>query len=216
MNISDILKDCPKGMKLYSPLWGECEFDSIDPNSLIIIKYNNAIYKFYKNGAKWETGECLLFPSKELRDWNKFKAPKKEPKFKIGDIVKQGINMIPITNNQDSRYTCITPEVANKNEQVYKLATPEEIVKWNNEKLHPIHLHYSKTERKIIYWFLPFDKVIGRNATNKSWSIDFFQNYIKNTESHYGCMVSQFKECYPFNNDTVKLIGTTNDYEVKK
>ena len=30
INIAEILKDCPKGMKLYSPIYCEVNFDKID------------------------------------------------------------------------------------------------------------------------------------------------------------------------------------------
>ena len=29
INIAELLKDCPKGMELYSPLCGECKLDMI-------------------------------------------------------------------------------------------------------------------------------------------------------------------------------------------
>ena len=91
INVAEILKDCPIGTKLYSPLCGECEIDHVkirvpDKDSIIRIKYliNEGIQNyiaFYYDGTylNLEKGECLLFPSKENRDWNTFKADK--PKF---------------------------------------------------------------------------------------------------------------------------------------
>ena len=82
MNIAEILKDCPKGTKLYSPLCGECKLSEIDGYTIRIFDSNVNYYYFYHDGSYVKTGECLLFPSKENRDWSKFQRP-----FIDGDIV---------------------------------------------------------------------------------------------------------------------------------
>lgn len=74
MNILEKLINCKKGTKLYSPLFGEVKFDSID-NSTIYISINNQIYSFNRYGQyfnSYNDAECLLFPSKDNRDWDKF------------------------------------------------------------------------------------------------------------------------------------------------
>lgn len=83
MNIAEILKNCPKGMKLYSPVFGEVEFGFVSPDGWIKC-YTNSIQlgMFYPDGTYSKNGEVMLFPSKEQRDWNKFQIP-----FKFGDIV---------------------------------------------------------------------------------------------------------------------------------
>ena len=78
INVVEKLKGCPKGTKLYSPLFGEVEFVRIEIGSIIVKVLDNGIP--YSNVAftaegKWhdiEQSECLLFPSKDNRDWNKF------------------------------------------------------------------------------------------------------------------------------------------------
>lgn len=95
MNIAEILKDCPKGTKLYSPLFGEVEFKQIlhinDEYTIVVSKHDNSNYRFYSNGIYWKynDAECLLFPSKDNRDWSTFNTPKKENecKFKPFDKV---------------------------------------------------------------------------------------------------------------------------------
>ena len=84
LNLVKILKNCPRGTKLYSTVYGEVEFLEVtdDFNFPINVrtKYGN-IYSFTFLGSMFTLyeGECLLFPSKEQRDWSKFKV--KEPKF---------------------------------------------------------------------------------------------------------------------------------------
>lgn len=83
MNITEILKYCPKGTKLYSPTWADVEFDRISEENFIIIKLRNDRYiSLFSNGYYSVSGECVLFPSKTQRDWNKFRLPVKK-----GDIM---------------------------------------------------------------------------------------------------------------------------------
>lgn len=85
INLIDILKDCPKGTKLYSPLVGEVEFKGINYDCEaypIDVVYGLTEFYFTKEGlyyADSSDGECMLFPSRDQRDWNKFKLNK--PKF---------------------------------------------------------------------------------------------------------------------------------------
>lgn len=80
INIVEILKGCPQGTKLWSPLFGEVTLLSMD--SLIAVKTQmNSIVMFNKygiftNGYEECGAECLLFPSKENRDWSSFKPNK--------------------------------------------------------------------------------------------------------------------------------------------
>ena len=83
LNLVEILKDCQKGTKLYSPVFGEVEFESInDIIGPIVVTTNTGNAECFTTDGKMYTyynGECLLFPSKEQRDWSKFKI--KKPKF---------------------------------------------------------------------------------------------------------------------------------------
>ena len=83
LNLVEILKDCPEGTKLYSPIFGEVEFESInDIIGPIVVTTNTGNAECFTADGKMYTyynGECLLFPSKEQRDWSKFKP--KQPKF---------------------------------------------------------------------------------------------------------------------------------------
>ena len=97
LNLVEILKDCPKGTKLYYTVYGEVEFDHIANSSKYPIVFRLKGREWYESltsEGKFEIeydGECLLFPSKEQRDWSKFN-PKKDGlvstcEFKDGDIL---------------------------------------------------------------------------------------------------------------------------------
>lgn len=82
MDLTKILKHAPKGFKLYSTIYGDIEFDHIDKSSSypIILRCCNNLYqnvtKHGKHIIEYEDkAECILFPSKDQRDWNKFTAP---------------------------------------------------------------------------------------------------------------------------------------------
>ena len=79
IDLTKILKDCPKGTKLYSPIFGEVDFEKIRSYDkyAIITKKGSYTATFTEEGFYRADvdGECLLFPSKDQRDWSKFTAP---------------------------------------------------------------------------------------------------------------------------------------------
>lgn len=104
MNIAEILKDCPKGTKLYSPICGECELIGVhekcgETRKNITVKYVSGIdyvaafdeFGRYIKGV----GECVLFPSKDNRDWSNFKPI---PEFKPFDKVL-------VRNSEDEQWS---------------------------------------------------------------------------------------------------------------
>lgn len=80
LNLVEILKDCPKGTKLYSTIFGEVEFGFIEDHSTypIVLILNGGHEYLTSDGKLFNQfdGECILFPSKEQRDWSKFKVKK--------------------------------------------------------------------------------------------------------------------------------------------
>lgn len=78
MNIAKILKKCPSGTKLYSPLYGEIELVSVYDKKYPIVcshKVNNVEYHrtFTEEGkCRDYNAELMLYPSRDQRDWNKF------------------------------------------------------------------------------------------------------------------------------------------------
>ena len=89
INIAAILKDKPKGIRLYSPIFGECAFSFIqDVTDAICVTKHNGGREFFNTKGLYETlGECLLFPSKSMRDWSKVT-------WKKGDVL--------VSNDSDS------------------------------------------------------------------------------------------------------------------
>ena len=82
IDLTKILKNCPKGWEFYSSVLGEVEFveicDDEKGENPIWVKVGKLAYTtgFTKEGFYLKgKGECTLFPSKDQRDWSKFTAP---------------------------------------------------------------------------------------------------------------------------------------------
>lgn len=83
VNIAEILKNKQKGIRLYSPIFGECAFCYVreDTNDICVKKRNGVIEYFNSEGLYFDFGEVMLFPSKSMRDWEKFS-------WKNGNVLK--------------------------------------------------------------------------------------------------------------------------------
>ena len=80
LNLCEILKDCPKGTKLYSTVLGYIIFQGIIAGAVypIIVTCENGAIEYFTADGKMiidYDGECTLFPSKEQRSWTDFIAP---------------------------------------------------------------------------------------------------------------------------------------------
>ena len=78
IDLTKILKDCPKGWKFYSDIYDEVTFwgfsDLVYPIQLNT-KNHGAKLLSEKGEEIIGNGKCILFPSKDQRDWSKFTAP---------------------------------------------------------------------------------------------------------------------------------------------
>lgn len=81
VSVAEILKDKPVNTKLYSPLFGDVYFSHVE-DSIINVEHHAGISKFFNSGRyyNFDESEPLLFPSMEMRDWNKFA-------WKKGDVL---------------------------------------------------------------------------------------------------------------------------------
>lgn len=102
INIAEILKDKPQGIRLYSPIFGECVFCFVreETEDICVKKHNGEKAYFNSEGLYNALGEVMLFPSKELRDWLKFT-------WKKGDVLQH--SEYPLTvifeSFEDDTYT---------------------------------------------------------------------------------------------------------------
>lgn len=81
-NLVEILKDCPQGTKLWSPIYGDVTLLSViqeNDYSIVVKTQRDTTASFDEYGIfnkLYDNAVCLLFPSKENRDWSKFQQKK--------------------------------------------------------------------------------------------------------------------------------------------
>ena len=234
INIAAILKDKPNGLILYSPIFGECAFCYVRENTNdICVKKHNGVKEFFDSkGLYYNTGEVMLFPSKQMRDWRKF--------FKKGDVL--------VCYEGKNPYYTIFDGFENNTYQTFngKFAYDSYEDKWyQNEcnlstttfhklSLADSEIYITKIEERFFgkmnletleiekqpkfkdgyinkeYNFKPFDTVVVRDKYSK-WTIDFYS--FTDAKDCFVCVGGCWDTCLPYNGKTAKLIGTTKDVE---
>jgi hypothetical protein len=233
INITTILKNKPKDTKLYSTVHGKCTLEAITDE---IFKINFCTSKFgltqsgectlIKFGNMYDGGECIIFPSKEMRDWSKFQWEK-------GDILisNDGGTEVIFDKWYDDTYTSFYCKhylnSENKNKIVYYeefLCTTERysledkdiaqtyintIEKRLDGKLDLKTLEIEKPKCE----FKTFDKVLGRNEKDDVWEADLFSHYKEESQYPFRCIGFSRKYCIPYNKETAHLLGTTDEWK---
>lgn len=175
INIAETLDGCPKDTKLYSPIFGDVYLEKIRPHlAVVVTTESNDKEEFLYDGRYGINGECVLFPSKDQRDWSKFQRP-----FKDGDIVVSEKGDIHLLRTSNSSYCAFREQWENKFDctittsiKVARLATEEEkqklfkAIKDNGYKWNP----ESKTLEKLPK-FKVGDEISKRNSISNSWII---------------------------------------------
>lgn len=230
INIAEILRDCPKGTKLYSPIFGNVSLERLldyVEYPIYVVNKNSGQIPFSKDGlylTNYSDAECLLFPSREMRDWSKF--------FKRGDVVyiKEANNVTDYAifdswKNDDytefnasifysnksgfaERKVC-TVKLYTKANEILKAKLITFIERHYNGKYNPDTLQVEPVKPE--YPFKPFDKVLVRDNNEQEWKINFFSHYNKDVCYKYYCLKSCYNQCIPYEGNE-HLLGTTDPY----
>ena len=146
MNIAEILKYCPKGTKLYSLVYGEVTLRKIEDYTLYPIEVITKDHKsnsYTKDGLFYNdsSGECVLFPSINQRDWSKFRIPVKK-----GDIMMQIDGTLPFIASGEStidnypKYICGITDCGN-----FKISN------YNNDWTDEFYIPASEEAKKELF-----------------------------------------------------------------
>ena len=112
IDLTKILKDCPKGFVLYSSIHGKVLFYQIDEYNLDYPiecrDYKGDYISFSKEGYlhnEYSDVECVLVPSKEQKDWSKLSAPwyKKE---KFDPKTLQPYDKVLVRDSKSDKWRC--------------------------------------------------------------------------------------------------------------
>lgn len=230
INIAEILRDMPKGTKLYSPIFGDTVLECVDSDDKYPIRVtlsNGNSENFSPHGiyfAVFEDAEPVLYPSSKMRCWDKF--------FKRGDIVyNPNSKMLAVfdgwanddytefntTINYYKDHTFSEEEVcntecfvkANDEQKTLFIAAAEKHYggKYNPETLQvePVKVVEPKCS------FKPFDKVLVRCNEDSVWRCELFSHYNTfNKQCPYVCLSSVYKYCIPYEGNQ-HLLGTTDN-----
>ena len=224
MDLTEILKDCPKGTKFYSRFLGSVEFCKITLDNYIEVIGKNGYYiNFKPNGIyqySEENAEIDLFPSKDQRDWSKWHRP-----FVDGDIVTdiegavimyQGITTcgycgsfasLDHRNQFIPHYKSYLGYIRLATEEKQKLfkAIQENGYKWNPETKT---LEELKFDPKTLQ---PFDMVLVRDGDGSPWGISWFSHLKESGFLGFSCAnQAPWRQCVPYSDDTKHLVGTCN------
>lgn len=230
MNILEILKTKPFGIQLWSPVYGNVRLNSIDEDDQypIGIKFYNHTLKGWEKGCvlgsgrldEYDNAECILFPSKNMRDWSRFA-------WKKGDVLHAGGEKFIVFDHWDKsdysrvfgkyRYDKSDDEVirdvqvhTTKCEKVDAITAALVIASIQTHlggNLNPDTLEVERPQCK----FQPFDKVLVRDFDTR-WHINIFEHYNSEDwdEPHkYECIMGKWSQCIPYEGNE-HLLGTTD------
>lgn len=232
INIAEILRDMPKGTKLYSTIFGDVTLDEVREYgcSIVVevIKSGSIGCRLFAEDGLYLSGfpnaEPTLFPSRNMRDWSKF--------FKRGDIVYNPHSQMyavfecwangdytefNTTINYYKDHTFGEAEV--RDTECFSKATNEERAtfiaaaeKHYGGKYNPETLQVESV--KVVEpkcSFKPFDKVLVRCNEDSVWRCELFSHYNTfNKQCPYVCLSSVYKYCIPYEGNQ-HLLGTTNN-----
>lgn len=227
INLAEILRDCPKGLRLYSPIYGDVMFTGIKKKGTvnpIIVRQLGKDYvtTFTEDGRVLSIPdtECALFPSRELRDWNKFwkngdilikdDTPDKIYRFD-GYLDKTYMNFRALSLKTDGECSTLTV----KGVAPFKLASEDYIMGFF-AKLHEVPGEVidvecvpNDREDEPRQHFKPYAKVVVRYDDWQYWVCGLFSHI--SPEGEYVCVNGiYYKQCLPYEGNE-HLVGTTNN-----
>lgn len=152
LDLVEILKNCPVGTKLYSTVHGEVLLNGVieaDTEYPIKISHIRGDAEFAHNGKYYNEygGECVLFPSKDQRDWSKFKVPVE--KFDYNTL--QPFDKVLVRDSNNLSWRChFLSHISG--DRVYCLGTSwGQMIPYNDETKHLVGTT-DRPDEKYIWW----------------------------------------------------------------
>ena len=156
LNLCEILKNCPEGTELWSDNYGIVKFVNVatEWDTPIRVKLTNGFIARYTEEGwcdKRFPANCLLWPSKDCRDWSKFTAPwlKKE---RFDPKTLRAFDRV-ITRNKYDEWTCtLFSHIGNKPNTRFIYVTCESVyeycIPYNDDTKHLVG---TKDEAPVFY-----------------------------------------------------------------
>lgn len=226
--ILKIIDKMPYGAPLYSSAFGKVTFNVIryfaGGAKIGLLAKGGAIW--YESSGKYRKGgEVTLYPSKEMRDWDKLA-------WKKGDVLTDDERFVIFKGFENDDYTeFFAPFEYNNNTFRQDLGLiSNEFRKVNDdvaqEVIKKIEKHYSaklnletlKIEKHQKFKdgdipeheFEPFEKVLVRDQKTDKWTPDLYGSKGKVGRYNYICIGGLCVYCIPYEGNE-HLLGTTNN-----
>ena len=225
-NLISILKHCPEGTKLYSPIYGEVTFTRISIINTILVKATKSngeitsvdFNRFGRFSGEFSNSECVLFPSKDQRDWDKFRIPTKKgdvimfngqvPCLVTGDYSRDKKDWVcGLLEDGDFCTNIIHP--SEWNAHFYTFAT-KEVKDKLFEAMDKAGYTWDGETLKKKPQFKPFEKVLVRDSKSDKWRCAFYSHFEPNGIFHYDTTSGMYRMCIPFEGNE-HLVGTTKN-----
>lgn len=244
INISKILSHYAVGTKLYSPIIGDVSlvevYNSDSGSDMFLVKGQNEIggnidLEFCPNGHFFyatPNAECLIFPSKEMRDWSKFA-------WQRGNVLVSGKEEVIFERFNDDEYTSFLGrhfllckedghyeyqskqhifrtkdfniETEDAAQNYIKVIEEKNSGRFNLETLEfekvQIQFKDNASNPSTPCLFKPFDKVLVRDWENQKWHCNIYSHYSCNSHYPNVCADGGYKFCIPYEGNE-HLLGT--------
>ena len=219
-NLVSILKHCPEGTRLYSPIFGEVTLYSVNNRIIDVIATNysdetNHI-EFSRLGRLilgYSNAECVLFPSKDQRDWSKFQIPAKR-----GDIMMfDDKSAVFIVDTVKDTYITTIAYCNSANKILLNINVHEDCIPASEDMKEKL---FAAMNKEGYTWdgktlkkksqFKPFEKVLVRDSEEEKWRCIFYSYFEPSNIYHHITTSGAYKMCIPFEGNE-HLVGTTKN-----
>lgn len=200
MDIAEILSKYAKQYDTFYTLTnGEAQFHEVKNDAILLYDRNEELVEFNRYGELCCGGECLIFPSKEQRDWGVWVNEKRERlPLCVGDYVEYRDKQYVVETEEDEEGKVeICPIIGRGVITISSLLT-KFCNKFDDKQLRP------------------FDSVLVRDYDNVNWRADIF-SHIRTDKGNdaedyrYMCIDTAVRQCIPYNDETRGLVGTTEE-----
>lgn len=192
MNIAEILKKYAKqDDTFYTLSHGRAQLCEVKDDVILLNIANGGLGVFNMDGGLSNYGECLLFPSKECRDWNEYVKQKEAEVWdlKVGEYVAYEGRQYIIDDIEEDWLALISVVGYVGHNVTRKEVTP-------CKKFDPTLLH-------------SFDKVIVRTDPDFPWVIAEFSHIERNL--YVSANYNFWQYCIPYNSETEHLVGKIDE-----
>lgn len=234
INIAEILKDKSRGIKLYSPIFGDVTFDKVEKDlgeyTIFVTDKGQNHQTFMADGRYNRNGVSVLYPAKLMDDWSKFA-------WKKGDVLATNDGKVEVIFDEfiDSSYTTFTGrhyfDSRDENNVGYEdyeeyLVTSDFSIEAKEAAQCYINTIEERLggkldmetleieEAKLKYKFKPLEYVLSNDNDDNEWTLCQFSHIDKegNTVFVGGSYADKGKIVLPYKGNE-HLLGTTKSME---